>query len=171
MSAVTGQYRAYQQRNWRTWAYIVAGALGGVLVIAATLHEPLREEPQARNVSWDCHSAACLSPRQVVSASEARQMKRRLGSHALIVDVRSPASPAGPFGPGVDARIPFVERMADTGIEFRLDFGHRIDEAMRASRMAFDDPVIVTSPSVEQSVMAALLLQERGYSNLLVVAD
>ena len=171
MSAVTGQYRALDQGSWRTWVYIVAGAVAGVTLIATALHEPQAEAPQLRNVSWDCHSAACLSPRQLVTAGEARQMKRRLGSHALVVDVRSVADAAGRFGPGVDVRVPFVDRTTATDMSFRLDFGHRMDDAMRASRMAFDDPVIVTAPTVEQSVLAALFLQERGYSNLLVVAD
>ena len=173
MSAVTGQYKAFDQANsnWRTWAYVVAGALAGVVILAASLREVPQHEVAIRGVSWDCHSSACLSPRQLVTGAEARQMKRRLGSHALIVDTRAPGSGAGRFGPGVDARAPFIEKVTPLGPEFRVDFGHRMDEAMRDARMAFDDPVLVTAPSLEHSVLAALFLQERGYSNVLVVTD
>jgi hypothetical protein len=37
--------------------------------------------------------------------------------------------------------------------------------------MRHEEPVILMSPSAERGVLAALLLQERGYTQILVMKD
>jgi len=40
---------------------------------------------------------------------------------------------------------------------------------MRSAHLAYDRPVILVSPSMERSLLAALLLQEHGFTNILVM--
>ena len=151
----------------------VIGAVIVALMFAFALafREEPGADPQIRGVWADCDSSVCVSPRQLVPASDVPLMKRRLGNHALVVDIRSAAEAPGRFTTGADQRIPFMETTGASGMEFRIDFANNMDDAMRSAHMGFNEPVILTSPSVERTVLAALLLQERGYSGIRVVRD
>jgi rhodanese-related sulfurtransferase len=129
----------------------------------------------------NCHSADCLAPRQIVSPREAWRMRRLSHDHALLVDVRGPAETFYNGMPlGVDAQIPFTEpavpfawNAAEDGpqMEFRTDFRWRMDEVLRAKHVRHDEPVILLCRTGERAVLAALLLQEHGYSNVYIVRD
>ena len=150
---------------------IVAIATAFMFVLVFGLSGRAPRERIIAGVSEKCASAECLSPRQIVGASEAVLMKRRLGAHALLVDIRS----AGERGPHLsiesDVKAPFMESYGASGMQFRVDFGDRVDAALRAARMTHDEPVIIMSPAIDRGVLAALMLQERGYSGVLVVYD
>lgn len=131
-------------------------------------------------VTDDCDSPSCLSTRQIVTTDEALQMKRYLGANALLVDIRSSAEASTGLGLGSDARVPFVapvvasnagDGASDSQMEFRIDFGPNVDEALRAAHMRHGQPVILMSPFTERAVLAALLLQERGYTKIYVTRD
>jgi len=111
-------------------------------------------------VRTDCRSEYCLKPSQVLSASDAFDMKRTSG-RTLVVDVR-PGAAAKKAGihPGVDARIPFAGS---------IDFAYRMD-VLRASRsLGFDDAVILLDGNGSDAALAAVNLQEWGYRNVMVV--
>jgi hypothetical protein len=72
---------------------------------------------------------------------------------------------------GSDVKAPFVESNGPSGMTFHTDFANKVDDALRAAGMSHDEPVILLASSVEHSVLAALLLQERGYTAVLVVRD
>ena len=117
-----------------------------------------------RHVSITCSSGDCLSPRQFVNAHEATYMRR--DQKILVVDVGERAEPGARTSVMADARIPFTE----SG-EFRIPFGIEVDEALRDAGMRHEQPVLLLSPSLSRSILAALLLQERGYTRILVIAD
>jgi rhodanese-related sulfurtransferase len=146
-------------------------AVGAALVAALVAAMSARGSPEGaiRGVSAQCDSRACVSPRQIIGVTEAELMKRRLGSHALVVDVRSEGESAAGLAIAADVRAPFIARTGAPGLEFRLDFADKVDEALRAARMKHDEPVILVSRSLDSSVLAALLLQEHGYSGILVL--
>jgi rhodanese-related sulfurtransferase len=152
-------------------ATFVILALGGAMVFALVSAMSARGSPEAaiRGLSAQCDSRDCVSPRQLVTLSEADLMKRRLGSHALVVDIRSEGEVTPGLSMGADVLAPFLDRSGVPGMDFRIDFADKVDDALRAARMGHDEPVILVSPSVERSVLAALLLQERGYSGILVL--
>jgi rhodanese-related sulfurtransferase len=116
---------------------------------------------------------------QIVTTEEALQMKRYLGDHALLVDIRAAAEAPAGLALGSDVQVPFMEPVvasmpgngADSQMEFRIDFGPNVDEALRAAHMRHGQPVILMSPFTERAVLAALLLQERGYSKIYVTRD
>jgi hypothetical protein len=135
---------------------------------------------QMRGVSDLCESPACVSTRQLISAKDAWRMKRERGDHALLVDIRAMAEAPAGLGLGSDAQVPFMEPVTDPALrgpgkdsqmEFRIDFGPNVDQVLRAAHMRHEEPVILMSPSLERSVLAALLLQERGYTQVLVMHD
>jgi hypothetical protein len=147
----------------------LATAFMFVLVLALT-GRPTRERIIV-GVSEKYSSADCLSPRQIVGTSEAVLMKRRLGPHALLVDVRSPGERGPHLSIESDVNAPFMESYGASGMQFRIDFGDRVDTALRAARMTHDEPVIIMAPAIDRGVLAALMLQERGYSGVLVMYD
>lgn len=131
-------------------------------------------------VSDDCDSPSCVSTRQIVTTDEARQIKRYLGDHALLVDIRASAEAPAGLTLGSDVQVPFMEPVAastpgngakEAPMEFRIDFAQNVDEALRAAHMRHGEPVILVSPSAERAVLAALLLQERGYTRIYVTHD
>jgi hypothetical protein len=139
-----------------------------VVAFAFATRDGTARAPQIPGVTEACDNATCISPRQLVTASDARALKRRLGNHALVVDIGSTTDGAA-FGS--DVKAPFVESAAPSAMTFRMDFGDKVDDALRAAGMGHDEPVILLAPSPEHSVLAALLLQERGYTAVLVVRD
>jgi hypothetical protein len=143
---------------------IIAGVIGAIL---ATPYTAARDR-QVPGVTEACASTECVSPRQLIAAADARSLKRRFGAHALVVDI-APETAGTAFGS--DVKAPFVESRGPTGMTFHVDFANRVDDALRAAGMGHDEPVILLSGSVEHSVLAALLLQERGYTAVLVVRD
>lgn len=147
---------------------ISATIIAGVIGLAFATRDGSPRVPQVAGVTEACDNSTCVSPRQLLTASDARALKRRLGGHALVVDLGSTTEGAA-FGS--DVKAPFVESTAPSGMMFRTDFADKVDDALRASGMSHDEPVILLAPSLEQSVLAALLLQERGYTAVLVVRD
>jgi len=143
---------------------IIAGVIGAIL---ATPYSAARDR-QVPGVTEACASTECVSPRQLIGAADARALKRRLAAHALVVDI---ASETAGTAFGSDVKAPFVESRGPNGMTFHADFADKVDDALRAARMGHDEPVILLAPSLEQSVLAALLLQERGYTAVLVVLD
>lgn len=152
--------------------YVIAAMVVALMLTCASVVAN-REEPPApiRGVSDGCDSPSCVSPRQLIGASEALLMKRRLGTHALLVDVGSLQETPPLIAIASDLHAPFMEPTHGLGVEFRLDFAEKVDEALRNAHMGPDEPIILMSPSVERSVLAALLLQERGYTGVLVMRD
>jgi rhodanese-related sulfurtransferase len=113
-----------------------------------------------------CRSADCLGPWQVVTMDEGLRMKRQFGERAMLVDVRSnSAAVRGSLIP-TDTHVAFVRR--ESPVEFQVDFMTNVDEALRARHLAHDAPVIVYAGSREYGILAALLLQEHGYSKIYV---
>jgi hypothetical protein len=150
-------------------SFVIATAIIAV-VIAAILSKPYTppRDRQVPGVAETCASADCVSPRQLIAAADARALKHRLGAHALVVDI---APEAGGTAFGSDVKAPFVESNGPSGMSFHADFANRVDDALRTAGMTHDEPVILIASAVEHSVLAALLLQERGYSAVLVVRD
>jgi hypothetical protein len=80
---------------------------------------------------------------------------------------------------GSDVQVPFMEPVVasipgngpDSQMEFRIDFAPNVDDALRAAHMRHGQPVILMSPSTDRAVLAALLLQERGYTRIYVTHD
>jgi len=134
-----------------------------------------------RTVYAECDSSACLTPRQLIRSDEAERMKRYFGDRALFIDIRGRGeAPASRRGIVVDATVAFMDGApviaANPGVEiphpeFRIDFTYNVDEILRARHGRHDDPLIVIAPTVGRAVLAALLLQEHGYSKVFVVRD
>ena len=146
--------------------------LGGLVLCTAILAAAAAgtgagmDNPEWRkHVTTNCHSSECLSPRQFVNSHHATWMRR--DTKALVVDIGESTEPAATRGGmQADARIPFTEQG-----EFRIPFGNEVDDALRGAGLKHEQPVLLVSPSTERSILAALLLQERGYSRILVVVD
>jgi hypothetical protein len=159
---------------------VIAAIVVLMFALAAALPGHTSRQSLIRGISDDCDSPSCVSSRQVVTTDEARQIKRYLGDRALLVDIRGAAeAPAEPAF-GSDVQVPFMEPVVasapgtgvrDSQMEFRIDFGPDVDEALRAARMRHDQPVILMSPFTERAVLAALSLQERGYTKIYVTRD
>ena len=151
-----------------------------LFTLAAAMPGRTAHQGLMRGVSDDCESPTCLATRQFIAAKDAWRMKRQLGNRALLVDIRASAEARARLAPDGDVHVPFMEPMAASAagngatgerMEFRIDFGPNVDEALRAAHMGHDDHVILMSPSPERAVLAALLLQERGYTRILVMHD
>lgn len=158
---------------------IVVSLFALLFTLAASLPGRTARQPSMPGVTEACESPACLSPRQLITAREARYIKG-LAHHALLVDIRAPAEAPARLALDSDAHVPFMEPAAataagnggrDAQMEFRLDFGPNVDQVLRDAHMRHDDPVILMSPVPERAVLAALLLQERGYTRILVLRD
>src|SRR5258706_7071775 len=115
-----------------------------LFTLAASMPGRTANQGSMRDVSDDCQSPWCLSTRQIVTTDEARQMKRYLGDHMLLVDIRAAAEAPARLAPDGDAHVPFMEPAAAKGaaagngathaqMEFRTDFGEKVDEALRAA--------------------------------------
>ena len=143
---------------------IVAAAIAVILAKPSTASA----DRQVPGVTEACASGDCVSPRQLIAAADARALKHRLGAHALVVDI---APETGGTAFGSDVKAPFVESNGPSGMTFHTDFANKVDDALRAAGMSHDEPVILIASSPEHSVLAALLLQERGYTAVLVVRD
>jgi rhodanese-related sulfurtransferase len=154
-------------------ALCVAGAVLGLVVSLVTHAEPTGKP--------GCRSAECLAPRQLVTPREAWNLRRELREHAVIVDVRGRAESYYTGMPlGVDAQVPFMEPAMpfewDAGgreprMEFRSDFTTRMDEVLRTRHVRHDEAVVLLCRTGERAALAALLLQEHGYSNVYVVRE
>jgi rhodanese-related sulfurtransferase len=157
----------------KTIARFVMGSMlvAALFALAAAMPPRMAEPSYTRGVSDGCIAASCVSPRQLITIAEARQLKRRLGGHALLVDIRAAAETPAGLAIGADVQAPFMEPVNVSGMEFRIDFADKVDNAVRAAHMLHDEPVILMAPSADRAVLAALLLQERGYSGIRVVRD
>jgi len=147
------------------------GALGALIVVGTVVAIVAIDEDAAPRQRADarptvaCNSPECVAPGQVITPPDARAMKLRLGNHALVVDIGNSDVAAS----GSDLKAPFVESQGATGKTFHTDFTLKVDEALRAAGMGYDEPVILLAPSLEDSMLAALLLQEHGYRGVLIV--
>ena len=152
------------------WPYrlLLLGAMlcTAVLYVAMATPNSSAEDPEyKRHVSMRCRGPECLAPRQFVTQTQAVWSQRN--GPVLVVDIRERTEPPANYGDlRIDATIPLMENG-----EFRIPFGHEVDEALRAARVRHQQPVILVSPSVGRSILAALLLQERGYSRILILND
>src|SRR6187401_177563 len=92
----------------------IATAFMFMLVFALT-GRPARDRIIV-GVSEKCSTAECLSPRQIVGTSEAVLMKRRLGAHVLLVDIRSPGERGPHLAIESDVKAPFVDSYGASGM-------------------------------------------------------
>lgn len=166
-------YQRIETSGRNAVTFVIVAALIALLFVAAVTINQQRpmEIISIHGVSERCESASCVSTRQLIGTREALAIKRRFGGYALLVDIRSAADRAVPLPLSFDLEAPFVQASGPGGMEFRLDFAEKVDNAMRAARMGPDDPIVVLSPTPEHGVLAALLLQERGYSGVRVLYD
>jgi hypothetical protein len=167
--------------RWASSLLIAALILLAVLMFVAATWPDARESESAwkRHVAVSCGSPECLSPAQVLTPERAGWIKRELGNRVLVVDVGTPGEPQkNAHRVPTDAYVPFMEPdsawgssgIADSpGLAFRTDFCRNLDEALAAAQLRHGEKVILLSPSMERTMLAALLLQEHGYSNVLVM--
>jgi rhodanese-related sulfurtransferase len=173
--------RAYPEDQWAIRLMVAAAVIFALMVVlAASLPNVDIDNPAwNRHVSMSCRSSACLTPAQFLTSDQAAWMKRQTA--VLVVDIRAPTEPANAF-PRLesDAHVVFMQRgtvsaanaiARSPGMEIRMDFGTNVDDALRAARLKHDAPVMLVSQSMERSMLAALLLQERGYSRVFIVRD
>ena len=123
-----------------------------------------------------CASSNCLRPEQILNWYDAWRMKRDMQRGALLLDIRSAVrTGSGSLIPQFDRRVPFVEHdggAAGPGtMRFHADFTTRVDEALRAQGLRTSDPVLLQCETPYCGELAALLLQEYGYTRVFVVAD
>jgi rhodanese-related sulfurtransferase len=165
----------HMQVNARTlafleWACVALALLVGIgsATTAFALSRDLAEPK--------CASTACLRPDQLVTWYTARRMKGESMRDLLLLDARS----AGRVEPGLlvhafDAHVPFVEfNGGDAGpgaMRFHADFTNRVDDIVRQRGMRASDRIIVLCDTAYCGSLAALLLQEHGYSELLVIVE
>ena len=136
--------------------------LASMIALATVLPVVGLDDPEfRRHVSVTCSSSECLSTRQFLNSHEATWMRRE--QKILIVDVGEEPARTSVMA---DARIPFMKHG-----EFRIPFGYEVDEALREAGMRHEQPVLLVSPALSTSILAALLLQERGYTRILVIAE
>jgi rhodanese-related sulfurtransferase len=171
--------RARHEEPWAMRLLVAAAAIFGAMTIlvAARAGESLEDPAWKRHVSSDCQSPECLAPRQFVTLPQARSLKRDGG--AIVLDIRMASEPGDPLPHlAADARVPFTQSgtyshanpiAQSPALEIRPTFATDADDAMRAFGLRGNQPVIVVSPSLERSMLAALLLQERGYPRVLVL--
>ena len=185
MSSNPAIYLDYEENDFvARWASsLLVGAimfLTVVMIVAAVWPDSrVSEAAWKRHVVANCRSAECISPLQVLTPNRAGWMKREMGGLALVVDIATPGeTQRNAWRVPVDAYVPFMEPGSVSGsnalvdspeMTFRLDFSERMDEAMRGAHLGYDRPVILVSPSMERSLLAALLLQEHGFTNILVM--
>ena len=166
--------------RWASPLLIAALIVLAVVLFLATSWPEARASEAAwkRHVVANCRSAECLSPMQVITPERAFWMKRELGARVLVVDIGAPAEPkkngrkvpVDTYAPFAEAAFPGSNGLADSAeLTFRIDFCRNVDEALRAARLGHGEPVVLLSPSMERSMLAALLLQEHGYSHILVM--
>lgn len=156
------------------WASVVLVSalvlLAAVLFFAVALPEGRADDGGwKRYVETKCESPYCISPMQLITAQRAGWMKHEKGNQVLVLDIHSYGEASSARVP-IDAHVPFMERVEGSPeMTFRIGFADEVDNVLRASRLGHAQPVLVISPSMERSVLAALLLQEHGYSQVLIV--
>ena len=167
--------------RWASSLLVGALVFLTVVMIVAAVWPDSRSSEAAwkRHVVANCRAPECISPLQVLTPNRASWMKREMGGLALVVDIATPGEPAkDAWRIPIDAYVPFMEPGSVPGanavsdspdMAFRPDFCTRMDDAMRAAHLAYDRPVILVSPSMERSLLAALLLQEHGFTNVLIM--
>jgi hypothetical protein len=167
--------------RWASSLLIAALILLAVLMFVAAAWPDARESESAwkRHVAVSCRSSECLSPAQILTPERAGWIKRDLGNRVLVVDIGTPGEPQRKaHRVPIDAYVPFMESGSDAGpsgvadspgLAFRTDFCRNLDEALTAAHLRHGEQVILLSPSMERTMLAALLLQEHGYSNIFVM--
>jgi hypothetical protein len=105
------------------------------------------------------------APAIMIPAHTAVIMKHELDQYALFVDVD--AAPDTHATLRVDAHVPL--HVYDAPETFDQTFLGRMDEALRAKRLGFDDGVVVVSRSASTALEATQLLREHGYTFLFAV--
>lgn len=179
-TADSTHYESHDQPEFVSRLIMVISVMVLLFALAAAFPGRTAHQTSLRGVSDQCESPTCISPRQIITPKQAWHMKRALGNHALLVDIRAAAEAPAGLALGSDAQVPFMEPVVasdavsgvlDSQMEFRIDFGPNVDQVLRAAHMRHEEPVILMSPSAERAVLAALLLQERGYTQILVMQD
>ena len=168
--------------RWASTLLVGAIVFLTAVMIAAALWPESRVSEYAwkRHVVARCRSPECISPLQVLTPDRAGWMKREMGGLALVIDIATPGEPQrDAWRVPIDAYVPFMEPgVSGWNVDpespemvFRPDFCTRMDEVMRSTHLAYDRPVILVSPSMERTLLAALLLQEHGFTNILVMSS
>jgi rhodanese-related sulfurtransferase len=132
-------------------------------------------------ISIQCTPGPCLAPSQLITATQAWRMKLDPNEDALFIDIRGRAEAYYRGTPAsIDAQVPFLQPtpgfdwnagLQEPELEFRNDFAGNVDEALRAAHLRHTDPVVLLCGSGDRAPVAALLLQEYGYSQVYVVRD
>jgi rhodanese-related sulfurtransferase len=132
-------------------------------------------------ISIQCEPGPCIAPSQVITAQQAWQMKLDPHDDTLLIDIRGRAEAYYTGLPAaIDAQVPFLEPAAgfewnatlrEPRLEFRTDFVAKVDRALRVAHLKHTDPVVLLCGSGDRAPVAALLLQEYGYSQVYVVRD
>ena len=170
---------ARPEEPWALRLLIAAAAVLGIMTILVAAHagQSLEDPAWKRHVTSGCSSPECLAPRQFVTLPQARSLKRDGG--AIVLDIRMPSEPGDPTPHlPADARVPFMQTgtyshsnpvAQSPALEIRPSFANEAEDALRAFGLRDGQAVILVSPSLERSMLAALLLQERGYARVLVL--
>jgi rhodanese-related sulfurtransferase len=116
-----------------------------------------------------------------VTARQAWQVKRDLGSRVLLVDIRSRPEIAYTGMPiGADANVTFMRPAAGLPViaasgrlamELNPRFLEQMDGALAAAGLRHGDAVIVLDRSGNGSRLAAELLHEHGYLQVFAITD
>jgi rhodanese-related sulfurtransferase len=150
---------------------VIRVSFAAVILLAAFM---LRATWQAAPGAAPCSVQTCLPSGRFITWHDAWDAKRNLQGQVLIVDVRARKRVgSGSLMPAFDAHVPFLEDSAakdDPGaMTFHTDFALGVDEALRASNLKHDAPVMVLCESRRCGELAAVLLEEHGYSHVFAI--
>ena len=118
-----------------------------------------------------CSAPSCLRAGQSIRWYEAWRVKRELQRQALLLDIRSGTRPgSGSLIPRFDAHVAFVEfdggAIGPGAMRFHAGFPDRVDDIVREVGLRESDPIMVLCDTPYCGELAAVLLQERGYSHV-----
>ena len=121
-----------------------------------------------------CAVEKCLPSGRYIWWYDAWRAKRELQGQVLVVDIRARNRVgSGSLMPGFDAHVPFLMDAAasedDAAMMFHDDFAFRVDEALRGMNLRHDAPVMVLCESRRCGELAAILLEEHGYSHVFAI--
>jgi len=135
-----------------------------MLLTALFVATPADAAPTA-HMPTPLRAVAESAPVIMISRHTAIRMKQELDRYALFVDVDAPANVDSTVR--VDAHVPL--HVYDAPETFDAGFIGRMDEALRAKRLRFDDGVVLVSGSARTALEAAELMREHGYTLVFAV--
>ena len=137
-----------------------------MLLAALFAATPAAAAPTAHVIA-PLRAVAESAPAIMISRHTAVRMKQELYGYALFVDVDAPANAHSRVN--VDAHVPL--HVYDAPETFDAAFIGRMDEALKAKRLRFDDGVVVVSASARTALEAAELMREHGYTLVFAVTN